>query len=233
MLLSAGLILGLWHYRIGIRALWMFAGNEPLSSWVTIAAGPLSTLPAHLLAMFRRLWGAAWLIAGGLLSLGTVATNELLQGGWVTAAGPYATVISLPMILLGVGLVWCERCRAARARPISCSSGRAYPLTWIAIVVIYSLLSAVVLVVADWPVFNRALEGRSFWVIAPLLGPLRLLAMAGLLGVPLYIAATVLVLGQLWIGLTSRVARRRALLGALAFWVLAGLLGLRSILDWR
>ena len=63
--LGSGIILGVWHHQIGGRALWVFRNDEPVSSWVTILAGPLTTLPATLLAGWRRQWGAYWLIAGG------------------------------------------------------------------------------------------------------------------------------------------------------------------------
>jgi hypothetical protein len=112
-MLGGGIILGVWHHQIAGHALWVFRNDEPVSSWVTILAGPLSTLPATLLAGLRRQWGAYWLIAGGLISLGAVLADEIMKGGPVaeiaSAGLRYSTMISLPMILLGIGLVWLQR----------------------------------------------------------------------------------------------------------------------------
>jgi hypothetical protein len=79
---------------------------------VTILAGPLFTLPATLLAGLRRQWGAYWLIAEGSISLGVVLADEIMKGGPVaeiaSAGFRYSTMISLPMILLGIALTWLQ-----------------------------------------------------------------------------------------------------------------------------
>jgi len=119
-ILSVGVALGIWHNFIGVRSLWVFRSGEPLSSWIIILAGPLSTLPATLLAIVRRSWGAAWLIAGGLFSLGVVVITEMANSEVTTeiasAAFRYSETIALPMVLLGLGLLSLHR-RVDRTQP--------------------------------------------------------------------------------------------------------------------
>lgn len=227
VILSGGIILGVWHYQIAMRALWVFRNNEPLSSWVSVLAGPVSTLPATLLAVFRRRWGAVWLLGGALASLGGVVAHELVNGESLaevaTAAVRYSVPISIPMILLGFGLVWLERSLGQAELPAVQPCRRYYVLIWTVMLGVYVVLSVVTFLVADWPAVIQAFETR--WrslLIAPVLGPLTMLAMSRLLGVPLYLAETAVVFGLLWIAATSQAWCRTALLGALAAWVLSG-----------
>jgi hypothetical protein len=119
-LMSIGIVLGIWHHVFGVRSLWIFRNGEPLSSWMIILAGPLSTLPAVLLAILRQSWGAGWLIGGGLFSLGVVIATEMAKGEptreIANAAVRYSTTIALPMVLLGLGLVCLHR-RARHTPP--------------------------------------------------------------------------------------------------------------------
>lgn len=119
-ILSVGIALGIWHNLIGVRSLWVFRSGEPLSSWMIIFAGPLSTLPAILLTIFRRSWGAGWLIGGGLFSLGVIVVTEMANGEPTTeianAAFRYSATIALPMVLLGLGLLSLHR-RVHRTQP--------------------------------------------------------------------------------------------------------------------
>lgn len=227
VLLSGGIILGVWHYRVVMRALWLFRSNESLSSWVILFAGPISTLPATLLAVFRRRWGAVWLLGGALVSLGGVLVDGLVKGNSLvevaTAAVYYSIPISIPMILLGLGLLRFHTSLGQVELPAAQSGRRYYMLMWIVMLGMYVVLSVVIFLVADWPVFLQAFETRwGFLVIAPFLGPLAILGMSRLLGVPLYLAETAVVFGLLWIAATSQEWCRTALLGALAAWVLSG-----------
>jgi hypothetical protein len=227
VILSGGIILGVWHYQIAMRALWVFRNNEPLSSWVTVFAGPVSTLPATLLAVFRRRWGAVWLLGGALASLGGVVANEFAKGESLaevaTAAVRFAVPISIPMILLGFGLVWLDRSLGQAKLPAAQPGRRYLVLIWTVMLGAYVVLSAVTFLVADWPAVVQAFETRwRYLLVAPLLGPLTMLVTARGLGVPLYLAETVVVFGLLWIAATSQAWCRTALFGALAAWVLSG-----------
>src|SRR5262249_24263259 len=92
---------------------WTFRESEPLTSWVIVLAGPASTLPATLLAIRSRRWGAAWLIAGVAVSLATVVLADALYHESLAviarSASRYTTVVDGPMILLGAGLLWARR----------------------------------------------------------------------------------------------------------------------------
>jgi hypothetical protein len=63
-------------------------------------------------------------------------------------------------------------------------------------------------------------------VAAPLLGPFMGFAMFGILGLPLFLAETVVVLGLLWIAATSQSWSRTAAVGAVVSWALSGLVPL-------
>jgi hypothetical protein len=231
VILSGGIILGVWHYQFAMRALWVFRNNEPLSSWVILFAGPISTLPATLLAVFRRRWGAVWLLGGALMSLGGVVADQLVKGSSLaevaTAAVYFSIPISIPMSLLGLGLLWVQPSLGQVESPAALSGRRDYMLMWSLMLGIYVVLSVVIFLVPDWPVFLQPFETRwGSLVMAPCLGPLAVLFMSRLLGVPLYLAETAVVFGLLWIAATSQAWCRTALLGALAAWVLSGFFGL-------
>jgi hypothetical protein len=112
--LTVGITLGIPHHMLAIRSLFVFRNDEPLSSFVIIMAGPLTTLPAVLLAIFRRSWGATWLVAGSLLSLGVVIATEIANGKTIvdinSLAVRYFVTIAIPMLAVGVGL-WRLRSR--------------------------------------------------------------------------------------------------------------------------
>lgn len=228
VILSGGIILGVWHYRFAMRALWVFRSNESLSSWVILFAGPISTLPATLLAVFSRRWGAVWLLGGALVSLGGVVVDGFVKGNSLmevaTAAFYYSIPISIPMILLGLGLLRVQSSLGRAELPDAQSARRYCVWIWTMILGMYVALSVVTVLVTDWPVFRQAFETRwGYLLAAPFLGPLTMLATARGLGVPLYLSETVVVFGLLWIAATSQAWRRTALFGALAAWVLSGL----------
>jgi len=99
-----------WYYlRIGMKAIFVFRNNEPLASWVGIIAGPLSILPATLLALFKRKLGGYWLIAGGLISFCAFLflSNDvsLKEVPFLALAMKVALLILLPMLGLGLSFV--------------------------------------------------------------------------------------------------------------------------------
>ncbi len=100
----AALILGWYHLRLGMKAIFVFRNNEPLDSWIAIIAGPLSTLPATVLALFKKRLGAYWLIMGGLISFAAFLfireDIEFLQ--YILRV---ALMILIPMIGLGSAFI--------------------------------------------------------------------------------------------------------------------------------
>ena len=59
-----------------------------------------------------------------------------------------------------------------------------------------------------------------------------ILAMGRFIGMPVYLAESVVVLGLLWLAITNENRRRAALLGALAAWIASGLLFLAIVFAW-
>ena len=233
---AAGAVLGIWHLGMGGRALFVFRSDEPFSSWVWVLSGPLSTLPAVALAIFSRRWSATWLITAGVISLGTLVVG---RGGTAHTPGEfwelllsYGIMVVVPMIGLGLGLFWVqrhlERTDSHQGRPERHRLGLASVVT-----LGYLLLSLGAFFAADLPILSNAFETSwGFWILPPLLGPLAMLAMMRLLGVPLYLAATVVVFGCLWLATAYAEWRRAALLSALVVWLLSGLFLVAIVQFW-
>ena len=68
-LLVIGAGIGLLQTKKGLKAIFVFGNNEPISSWAFILSGYVSTLPATVAAFFNKKIGGWWLIIGGLISL--------------------------------------------------------------------------------------------------------------------------------------------------------------------
>lgn len=68
-LLVIGAGIGLLQMKKGLRAIFVFGNNEPISSWAFILSGYVSTLPATIAAFFNKKIGGWWLIIGGMISL--------------------------------------------------------------------------------------------------------------------------------------------------------------------
>ncbi|HMH53179.1 MAG TPA: hypothetical protein VK548_23280 [Candidatus Acidoferrum sp.] len=236
-LLVGGALLGIWHAQLGTKAVFTFRNDEPYSSWIGILFGPLSTLPAVALALVSRRWSAAWLVAGGLVSLGVLVVTEVGKGNPAGEAAEFLLhflfMVAGPMIALGLGLVWVHR-RLARLGPPTISAARTRHTKFLALVLGgYFLLSLGALFVADFRFFKTAIDTTwGLWVISLLLGPLMMLAMGRFIGMPIYLAESVVVLGLLWLAITAAKRRRAALLGALAAWVVSGLFFLAIVFGW-
>ena len=68
-LILIGVVVGIFHLQEGIMAIFVFKNNEPISSWIFMISGPLSTLPATITAYFNKRIGGWWLIFSGIISL--------------------------------------------------------------------------------------------------------------------------------------------------------------------
>lgn len=109
----AGLILGVWHLSIGSRAVFVLREDDPLSLLIVFLAGPLSTLPAALLAIFSRRLSVVWLIAGAVISFGALMAYGMGRAETAETIAEMALMHLLmtagPMILLGLGFLWLDR----------------------------------------------------------------------------------------------------------------------------
>jgi hypothetical protein len=88
-------LIGCIHFGIGLQAIFVFRNNEPLTSWLAVIGGLLATLPATILALFKRKLGGYWLIIiGGILSATLIFSKEF----------SFADILSLEA-LLRIGLI--------------------------------------------------------------------------------------------------------------------------------
>jgi len=106
ILLLAGIALGCAHLWLALRAMFVFRNDEPSSTWNFIISGPLSTLPAVIVSYFLPTIGGTWLIVGSVLSflfaLASMQTDRNLHDiVW------YFTAYSGPMLVLGIGTIFC------------------------------------------------------------------------------------------------------------------------------
>jgi hypothetical protein len=227
-LLSTGVLLGIWHAQMATRAVFTFRNDEPYTSWIGIFAGPLSTLPAVALALYRRRWSALWLIGGGAISLIALSVKIVAKGNPVGESVEFLTsfllIVVCPMVALGLGLFWIDRRLKNQPWPYVASENTRH-LKFLGILCCYVLLSFGAFFAADFPLFKAVLDTRwSDEVLAVLLGPLMTLATARFIGLPIFLAESVVVLGLLWLAIARREQRRAALFGALAAWIGSGLI---------
>lgn len=90
-----GMVIGLKHLRLGFTALFVFTNNEPLSSWICIICGPISTLPAVITSLFNKKFAGYWLVSGAILSFAVISLDR-------ENMLPMMIRISAPMFLIGV-----------------------------------------------------------------------------------------------------------------------------------
>lgn len=81
------------------------SGKELVKVWAFLLVGPLSILPAAILAIHRPRWGGLWSIVGGLLSgylIWFVIPDPNQRGGLHFEAIVPLVLVSAPMLGLGV-----------------------------------------------------------------------------------------------------------------------------------
>lgn len=100
-LILLGAALGIYHQFLGISSVSVFREGGSLASCIAIIAGPFSTLPGVIIALFSRKIGAALLIAGGIVSL--VALS--LAAGVSTDIVPFSLLVVIPMLTIGGGFL--------------------------------------------------------------------------------------------------------------------------------
>lgn len=102
----AGLALGVWHLRLALDAIFVFRRGEALTSWITMLAGPLSTLPAVVLTLVKRKLGGYWLLAGAAISF---TIFILAERGLTENTVPFLSMMAGPMAIIGAGMVLLSR----------------------------------------------------------------------------------------------------------------------------
>ncbi len=107
-LLLVGVLVGILHLWLAIKAMFVFRNQEPLSMWIFVLTGPLSTLPAIVTAFIWPRIGGSWLICGSVVSSVAALTNVELNKGLQEIIW-YFTSYSAPMVVLGIALLSLER----------------------------------------------------------------------------------------------------------------------------
>lgn len=100
--LIIGILIGIAHLKVGIKTAFVFSVNEPILAWVFVLSGPLSTLPAAIVAFFWPKIGGMWLVVGSLLSLIAVAILGVEGGDLKNIIVRYFISYSTPMLMLGL-----------------------------------------------------------------------------------------------------------------------------------
>jgi hypothetical protein len=103
LLVLVGSVVGALHIWMAITSVFVFRQDEPISSWITILAGPFSTLPATWTGGFRHRVAAIWLIGGAVVS-----TLFFLPGGGQYLA-PFLLAVAVPMVCLGLGFLYLHK----------------------------------------------------------------------------------------------------------------------------
>jgi hypothetical protein len=108
LLLGLGLLVGLGHFILWWSVLFVSGGNLLIDA-LGLLSGPFLTLPAVVISLFSRRVGGSLLVIGSVVSLATTAIAD------IEVALTFAWMVSVPMLLLGVGFLWCAR----RTFPVS------------------------------------------------------------------------------------------------------------------
>jgi hypothetical protein len=95
------------HLGYGIKALFVFRNNEPILSLLILIFGPLSTLPALLVGLFWKRFGAIWVLFGSIISFSLVILSLLPKR--ILGIGNYFVMFSGPMLLIGFILLYLSR----------------------------------------------------------------------------------------------------------------------------
>jgi len=101
-LVMLGAAFGVYHLFLGMSSISVFREGGSLPSRIAIIAGPFSTLPGVVIAMFRSKLGAALLIAGGIVSLASMS----LAAGVGPDSLPFFLLVVIPMLTLGGGFLF-------------------------------------------------------------------------------------------------------------------------------
>jgi len=105
VVLLTGIAVGIWHLSLALQALFIFRESEPITSWIAIATGPLTTLIATIWAGAQPKLGGRWLIGSDGVALFSFIVGE---GFLSERTLQFALWISLPMAIIGVAFLWLD-----------------------------------------------------------------------------------------------------------------------------
>jgi hypothetical protein len=107
--ICASIVLGVWHFNLALQAIFVFRTGEPIVSWIVVLTGPACTLPAALFALFTKQAAGYWLCGSGVFSSLLFAIGER---GATENLFPFLSMISVPMILVGVVFLYLSKKRS-------------------------------------------------------------------------------------------------------------------------
>ena len=100
-LIILGATMGIVHLFWAASSMFVFKVEEPLTSWIALIAGPLLTLSAFIISIFKHEIGGTLLIAGGITSL-----IAAIMGYWLNVVLIYyVLLVNIPMLILGRGFL--------------------------------------------------------------------------------------------------------------------------------
>lgn len=92
-----GIVIGCWHLRIGMLAIFLFRENEQILSWLIVLSGPLLTLPSIIIGIKKLKIAALCLLCGSIVSLVIMIITEGFGGEHILQ---FIIKITMPMLLL-------------------------------------------------------------------------------------------------------------------------------------
>ncbi len=92
--------IALLHFKYAIKALFVFRNAETVFVWLTILAGPLSTLPVVICSIVAPRIGAMWLVCGSAVSSISFAASSDAGHGLVDIY-TYLISYTMPALLIG------------------------------------------------------------------------------------------------------------------------------------
>jgi hypothetical protein len=94
-----GIIIGYWHLRTGMLAIFLFSEHEQILSWLLILSGPLITLPSIIISIKKMKMGALILLGGSIVSLFTMMISEGYRADHIQQ---FIIKITIPMLILAI-----------------------------------------------------------------------------------------------------------------------------------
>lgn len=106
-----GIIIGYWHFRIGMKAIFLFSENERIFSWILIFSGPLLTLPSVIISIKKIKISALILLCGSIVSFVMMIITEGYGGEHIQQ---FIVKITMPMLMLAVAGYFINKLRPFR-----------------------------------------------------------------------------------------------------------------------
>ena len=103
-----GIIIGLIHFKAGLKAMFVMTGEEHVLLLLFILLGPILTLPAVMMSYFKPRAGGILLILGGTVSL-IIMVIFAVETVYFEKISFYVIRYFIPMIMLGCGALYLNK----------------------------------------------------------------------------------------------------------------------------